>query len=207
MPDPFDIDAHRIRGNARDAADWVRQSSLADDQKDLLLRFIARFPSLSYFKDDAALLDHIEQRDQLTLPGWFREQRQVLAFVTPPALVRVDDFDHLSPRSDTLDGIWYAIELDGYRDDEQRELFLDQATSYPIGYWPHTDRSFLAINTADHDDQRIYEFAAQDLLDNVLDGGAARDSVYPAFDSYARMLSHIIEVKDVSGQVTAAASP
>ena len=207
MLDLFDIDTHRIRGSARDAADWVAQSSLAGDQKDLLLKFIARFPSLTYFKDDAALLDHIEQRDHLTLPRWFREQRRILAFVTQPALVCVDDFDHLGPRSDTLDGIWYAIELDGYRDAEQRALFLDQATSYPIGSWPHTDRSFLAINTADHDDQRIYEFAAQDLLDNVLDGGAARSSVYPAFDSYASMLSHIIEIKDGSSQVNSPVSP
>ncbi len=162
--------------------------------------------------DNAALLDHVEQRDQLTLPRWFRDQRQVLAFVAAPAahhgaLVRFDDFDQLGPRSDTLDRIWYAIELDGYRDDEQRELFLDQAASYPIGQWPHTDRSFLAIHTADLDDPRIYEFAAQDLLDNVLDGGAARDSVYPAFDSYARMLSHIIEVKGAGDQVIAAVAP
>ncbi len=69
------------------------------------------------------MLDHIEQRDQLTLPRWFRDQRQVLAFVASPAapqgaLVRFDDFDQLGPRSDTLDRIWYAIELDGYRDDE-----------------------------------------------------------------------------------------
>ncbi len=41
----------------------------------------------------------------------------------------------------------------------------------------------------------------------MLDGGAARDSVYPAFDSYARMLSHIIEIKGAGDQVTAAVAP
>jgi hypothetical protein len=203
----FDPDAHRIRGSSSDAAAWVAQSALPDDHKALLQQFIARFPSLTFFKDDQALLDHVEQEERVKLPAWFRRQRQTLAFVAPPVHFRIDDFDQLGPRSDTLDRIWYATDLYGYRDDEQRELFLDKGAIFPFVQWPGTDRSVFAISTSDHSDEAIWEFAAEDMLDSVLDGEPAREALNKAFDSYASMLSHIIEIKDASGQVIARTGP
>jgi hypothetical protein len=197
----FDYDAHRILGSSSDAATWIAQSSFADAHKALLQKFIVRFPALTFFKEDQALLDHIEQQERVTLPRWFRAQRQTLAFVVPPVDFRIDDFDQLGPRSDTLDRIWYTTDLYGYRDDEQRGLLLDKASIFPIAQWPHTDRSFFAISMADDNDEAIWEFAAQDMLDSILDGEQAREALNPAFDSYASMLSHIIEIRDGSSKV------
>lgn len=205
--DTFDYDAHRILGTSSDAAAWVAQSSLAAAHQRLLQQFIARFPSLMFFKDDQAVLDHVEQRNQVALPPWFRAQRQTLAFVAPPVLAQIDDFDRLGPRSDTLDEIWYEFDLYGYRDDEQRELLFGKAASFPFAEWPFTDRSFLALHTADHGDERIYEFAREDVLDCVLNGEPPRDGLNVAFDSYASMLSHVIAIKDAAGNVISKAGP
>jgi hypothetical protein len=194
----FDFALHRIRGNNNDATAWVRASSLLDEDKADLLTFIGRFSSLTFFHETDKLLDHIEATDRVKLPAWFREMCKVLAFVDPPMHVRFDDYDHLLPRSDDVDGAWYALAL-GYSDDEQRELFLDKAGCYPIGAWSGTGYSYLAVSLWDDNDRRILEFAREDLLDNVLDGKPARASVRPAFNSYPRMLLHIAQGRSPSG--------
>ena len=190
----FDSTKHRIGGNSSEAAIWVQTSSLLDEDKAYLLTFIQRFSSLVFFREDDALLDHVETIDRVKLPLWFREMRKVLAFVDPPLHVRFDDYDHLLPRSDDVEDTWYRFEL-GYGDDEQRELFFGQAGCYPIGDWFGTGYSYLAINLWDENDPSILEFARENLMDNILDGKPARASVRAAFDSYPRMLSHIVEVR------------
>lgn len=188
----FDLSKHRVRGDSSEAASWVRASSLPDEDKEKLLSFISHFSGLTFFHEDDELLDHVESIDRVKLPSWFRQLRKVLAFVDPPMQVRFDDYEHLLPRSDDIEDAWYAFDL-GYGDEEQRELFLEKAGCYPIGDWVGTGYSYLAINLWDDSDRRILEFAREDLLDNVLNGKPARASVRAAFDSYSRMLSHIVQ--------------
>jgi len=114
--------------------------------------------------------------------------------------VRFDDFDSYRPRADYLDEIWYSLDTI-YMGEEQRTLFVDRARVYPIGEWEEENRSFLAVSLADPSDLRIHEFAAQDLLDNVLEGKPAGVSVRPAFDSYPSMLSHVIAGRLSDGTV------
>ena len=171
---------------------WVRTSSLSDDGKGELIRFIGRFRALTFFKEDDPLLDHLEEVDRVKLPPWFRTVRKTLAFVDPPMQVRFDDYDHVLPGSDDVEDAWYVFDL-GYGDDEQRRLFHDEAGCYPIGDWRATGYSSLAIGMLDERDERILEFTRQDLLDNVLNGKPARASVRCAFDSYPRMLAHIVQ--------------
>ena len=105
--------------------------------KHTLRTVIDRFPTVMFYRDDATLLDHLERRNEVTLPGWLRQARQTLAGPVPGVRIRFDDFDHLGPFSDTRaeDGflkMTYGDHFVGYTQDEQRALFLDEAGCYPI---------------------------------------------------------------------------
>jgi hypothetical protein len=196
----FDFDWHRTTGTGDEARRWVEASALPAEQQAQLRGFIDRFPELTFVREDDALLDRLAADDGVTLPPWFRAVRTVLAGPQPGARLRFDDFEQLTPTSDDIDEIWYDL-LPGYSDPEQRELFRDQARAYPIGAWRETGESYLAIGLGDPADERIVEFAAEDLLDSVLDGRSATTSVYPIFSSYPAMLSHVVAVLLPDGRV------
>jgi hypothetical protein len=191
MPE-FRAEDHLTVGSADEAERWVDASALPDAQKADLRRFVAAFPDLEFVKEDDTLLDHIEEVEEITLPEWFRAQRTTLAFVSPPMRFRVDDYEYVCPRSDVVEKVRYELRL-GYADEEQRDLFFDEAKVFPIGSWWGTDRSYLAIDLEDPSDERVFEFASQDLLDNSIDGRPVRGSVYPIFDSFPQLLAHIID--------------
>jgi hypothetical protein len=194
----FDASQDLTLGTAGDAIAWLEASSLPEDERRLLARFVERFPDLTFSRETDETFDRTAAAEQVTLPDWFRAVRTTLAFVHPPVRVRFDDFDSLNPRSDDVEDIWYDLRP-GYGDSEQRQLFRDEAGCYPIGRWFGTDQSYLAVNLEDAGDRRIHEFAAGDLRDNLYDGKPARASVYVAFDSYASMLAHIIETEPPDG--------
>ncbi|HEV8561816.1 MAG TPA: hypothetical protein VGR06_36300 [Actinophytocola sp.] len=194
----FDFEQYATRGDRADAESWVEASDLGAEHKADLRQFIANFSALEFVRDHDELYDELEAADQVTLPRWLRQVRTTLAFVHPPMRVRVDDYIHLCPRSESVEKVWYELRL-GYADEEQRELFHDEAEVYPIGSWWGTDRSYLAIDLKDHDDERIFEFASEDLLDNSIDGRPVRGSLYPVFDSYAQFLAHIVEGRRPDG--------
>ncbi|MGW3461529.1 hypothetical protein ACWDE9_18895 [Streptomyces olivaceoviridis] len=190
-----------IAGSPEESVEWVNDSSLSSHHKELLLRFVHRFPGLGFIKDSGRQrLRRLEQEESVVLPPWLYEIRRTLYFVASPVQVCFDDFDSYTPRADYVNEIWYSMEVI-HMGDEQRELFVAEARVYPIGEWEEGGRSFLAVSLAEPSDVRIYEFAAQDLLDNVLDGKPAGVSVRPAFDSYPSMLSHVISCRLPDGTV------
>lgn len=187
----FDVTGASIIGNADEAIRWVDNSPLSSEYKELLLRFVRRFPSMMFVKDHGSrLLREAERREGLALPAWFHEIRQTLRFVEPRMQVRFDDFDSYTPRADYLDEIWYSVGLISMGD-EQHKLFVEEARVCPMAEWVEENRSFLAVQLDNPGDARVHEFSAPDLLDNVLDGKPAGISVHPAFDSYPSMLSHV----------------
>jgi hypothetical protein len=195
----FDYERHLIKGDAETACSWVESSTLPDDQKADLLRFVANFPSFTFIKEDDAVLDHYAETDGVTLPPWLREVRSTLAFVDPPVLLRVDDFQwYNSPRSDDVEDIWYDLRF-GYHGAEQRALFFGDAQIYRIGVWWGTDESYLGVDLLNPEDQRIFDFSGADLRDNKLAGRPVRGSLYPIFGSYARLLAHVAEVRPLDG--------
>jgi hypothetical protein len=189
MTEP-NFEPHLEMGSNTDATAWIESSTLPDEQKSDLRRFVAAFPTLTFARHTDALLDQLEQKDQVHLPRWLRDTVSTLAFVFPPLRFQVDDYQYLCPRSDYVDEVWYEFDF-GYAHDQERQLFLDQGGVYPIGSWYGTDESYLAVDMTDPNDQRIFEFASEDLLDNSLDGKEVRASVYPIFDSYAQLLAHV----------------
>lgn len=197
----FDEHPHLITGDAATATTWIEESALTDDDKAALRRFVARFPSLTFVKEDDAQLNQYEETDGVTLPPWFRETRSTLAYTVPGAQVRVDGFGwDESPRADEQDTHWYEVEP-GYVNEENRETMFDLARVYPIAQWFANDRSYLAVDLEDPSDRRILEFALEDLWDDEAKGEPLRESTFPAFSSYADLLGHVVAVKLPDGTV------
>ncbi|MET7904594.1 hypothetical protein ABZS86_25255 [Streptomyces sp. NPDC005355] len=191
----FDHEQHLIKGDADAARSWIQSSALPEDQKADLLQFVANFSSLTFVKEDDAILDHYAETDRVALPAWLREVRSTLAFVDPPMLLQVDDFQwYNSPRSDDVDDIWYQLRF-GYHGEEQRTLFFEDAKIYRIGVWWGTDESYLGVDLHAPGDQRIFDFSGADLRDNKLARRPVRGSLYPVFESYAQLLAHVAEVQ------------
>ncbi|MEU4499752.1 hypothetical protein [Streptomyces sp. NPDC024089] len=188
----FEFDSSRTSGTATEAAEWVNTSPLSPHHKQNLLQFVNKFPSLTFTKDSEQFLQDLEIKDGLKLPPWMRKIRKTLSFTYPPMCVRFDDYDFFTPRSDDVEDIWYMMDL-GYMREGQRTLFVEKAHHYLLGGWEDSDLSYLGINTISPQDEKIYEFASEDVIDKILDGNPAEDSIYPAFESYSSMLSHITE--------------
>jgi hypothetical protein len=189
------------RGDAAIARAWVSASTLPEDQKGDLLAFINRFPSLTFVRDDSAVLDRHAAEDRVVLPAWFRAVRSTLAFVEPPVQFRLDDFEGCdSPRSDDVEDLWYELGL-GYHGAEQRDLFFGDAKIYRIGAEQgDCVGTYLGIDLEAPDDLHIFDFYGGDLADNKFDGRPVRGSLYPVFRSYAALLAHIVEVRAVPWQ-------
>jgi hypothetical protein len=186
------------RGDAAAARSWVERSALPEEDKADLLRFVARFPSLTFVKEDPGLLDRYAEDDRVTLPQWFRDVRSTLTFVEPHVLVRVDDFEwYDSPRADRVEDIWY--DLRPGCGGEERDLLVDDGRTYPIGNDWDNGETRLGIDLENPSDRRILDFHGEDLLDNKLDGRPVRGSLYPVFSSYARLLAHVVEVRPLPG--------
>lgn len=204
--DVFDYPAHRVMGSAEQARGWIDQSSLDPSAKVAMRSFVDRFPTITFYRDSAALLNYLERRNEVTLPHWLREVRQTLSGPAPEIEVRFDDFDHLGPTSDDVaeDGFLencYSDHSFGYLEDEQRTLFVDGAGCYPILSATTGSRHLLAVNLLSPDDERILSFCDEDIMDARYDGKPGTVSVYPAFDSYPRMLSRIVECRLADGTV------
>lgn len=191
----FDYERHLVKGDADTAHSWIESSTLSEEQKADLRRFVTNFPTLTFAKEDDAVLDHYEEIDRVVLPPWLRQIRATLAFVDPPMLLRVDDFQsYESPRSDDVEDIWYNLRF-GYQGDEQRTLFLDDAGVYRIGVWWEDAESYLGVKLDDPEDRRIFDFSGADLRDNKLAGRPVRGSLYPVFGSYTELLAHITDIR------------
>ncbi|MFD5188418.1 hypothetical protein ACFWMU_09700 [Streptomyces sp. NPDC058357] len=93
---------------------------------------------------------------------------------------------------------WYQLKL-GVMGEDDRELFVDQAGLYPIATWFGTNQSYLAINLKDSSDNRVHEFSGADYWDISFSGESVEGESQPAFISYTRMLSHIVEFKFANG--------
>jgi hypothetical protein len=212
MYDTFDYAACRETGSAGEALNWVSHSSLLEPDKAALGTFVERFPEIVFYRDTAVLLDHLERRNAVVLPPWLRVIRQVLSGPGPDAQVRFDDFDYSgSPRTDRTgdDGdlnLWYEDNFFGYRQDEERDLLRSGAECYPIlGAGPSANNVsvgyLLAADLGNPDNQHIIDLCDEDIMDDLYADRPGTESTFPAFESYARMLSHIVECRAADGTV------
>jgi hypothetical protein len=207
MHDIFDYPAHRGVGSSAEAFDWIGCSSLPEKDKTALGVFVERFPGAVFYRDDVTLLDHLEQRNAVRLPPWLREIRQVLSGLGPDAQVRFDDFDEWCPRADRTDDddgfidLWYVDNFFGYQQKEDRDLLGNGARCYPILGATTGVNYLLAADLGDPQNRQIVDLCDEDIMGDRYEGRPGTESVFPAFESYASMLSHIVECRTKDGTV------
>jgi hypothetical protein len=197
---PFPLDEHITVGSSVEATAWVRDSSLGPECKEAMLGLIARFPTQTFTREDDALLDHFESIDDVELPGWLRRIRTTLSGFGSAVALRFDGIGPESPRSDQVGDIWYVWQLAAW-DEEMRGILRDDMRVYPVADWRETLRSCLAIDLANPEDERIFEYSYLSVVDNWSLDEPLRDAMYPAFRSYCAMISHIVAVQTTDGAV------
>lgn len=190
------LSTHVTVGDAGDAERWVEAARLPDGDLAALRRFVARFPTACFFREDAVLGARIGAEAGVTFPDWFLALRsRALTSVEPRrrVLMRFDAFDgpH-SPRAEYANTIWYELNLRPIEDPYVAKMY-ETCGAFPIGRWPAEMRSTLVIPLA-ADDGRILECAEADLFDARADGRNPTGSMYVAFESYASMLGHVVEI-------------
>ena len=201
----------RILGDSNDARMWVETSSLPDRTKLFLLRFISRFPTLTFYQEDAALLDRKEDELKVKLPDWLRSMRQTLAFVEPDfqdyeIWVQFGQFEPLKPESldyESFEGRWYRLSLGGYYSEENRRMLSspdEKICLLPVGRERLSGVTF-AINIFDETDQQVYEYNIENLELYMHEGYPLSQCVGIGFNSYAGMLGHIVAIQLKNGAV------
>jgi hypothetical protein len=174
-----DDTTHRLVGSATDALGWIERSTVSERDRQALRRLVERFPTLTFYRDDATRLDRAERDNKVTLPPWLRAARQVLAGPMPDVRLRFDDFEHLGPRSDNVaDDGFLDLDYDdhfGYVNDEQRGLFL-RAGCFTIFAATDSVLNVLAARLG-AGEEGIVEYCDEDLMDNEYDGLPGADSV------------------------------
>ncbi|WP_406740083.1 hypothetical protein [Streptomyces atratus] len=196
-------------GSYRDALHWISTSPLHTEDKGNLKKFVTNYPNLSFFRNAPEEIIRHEREDRVQIPRWFHEIRQVLAFIHsptpthPPTLVRFEEPDYDCNMFDSGEIQWYQLKI-GVMGDDDRDLFIDKAGLYPIATWFGTDQSYLAINLRDPSDGRIHEFSGADYWDMSFNGESLEEESQPAFTSYSRMLSRILEFKFADGSTVLA---
>jgi hypothetical protein len=202
---PSRLATHIELGDAEDARSWIAAVPLPDPERAALQRFVARFPSLRFYREDAAMMVRLQSQTGARLPTWLAALRsRAVALVEPRQRVRLrfDGFDvpH-SPRAEYARDIWYEPTLRPLPDPDVRKIYADSG-AFPIAEWRDEMRSTLLVSL-DERDGRIFECAQADLFDRRADGEDPAGSIYAAFESYASMLGHIVAV-ELDGNVVAA---
>ncbi|MFD0343763.1 hypothetical protein ACFVH0_34670 [Streptomyces sp. NPDC127117] len=180
-------------GSSEDALSWIENSELNEEQRGQLNQFVSRFPSLTFAKGTTAFLDSVERENRVELPADLKSIITTLVLAGEFPEFQVDDYTHWTPRTDNPIPIWYASDW-GYTNDQERRSFL-QAGMFPVAQWADTGLSTLAINVTDNRDTRVFEFTGEDIVDDIQSNQTPDSSVFPAFNSYTEMLSHITELR------------
>ena len=95
--------------------------------------------------------------------------------------------------SDLPEDIWYSFE---YRESGGRERFGDKETRLPFVLARSVEgNSILAIDLANMEDQQVYEYDLENVIDPYPTGESLSHFMFPVFRSYADMLSQIASVK------------
>lgn len=205
-PDLSALAQLRQLGDGDEVRGWIAASSLGEDDKAALGQLVDRFPETPFVRASDALIERqAAAGGELALPAWYREQRKTLdGWVpgNPRTFVRFDGFDHSSPYSHraTRDRFWLA--LGAHASDLEAPLLAAGFVS--IGSSIDDSQTTLVLQV-NGDDRQIYVYVHEDVSDALSEGRDVSSSIYPAFRSYASMLSHIASLHP-QGEAEIAAS-
>jgi NAD-dependent dihydropyrimidine dehydrogenase PreA subunit len=174
----------KIKGSAVEAESWIRDSSLSEEQKEQLLKFVKRFKTLTFFKKERPDTD----------PAWLQELGKVLLGAVPDDLCwyKFESFDHSEYDDYRYHDSFYNEQ--GFSRDlgEYTEIFMDGEPLLIVACILEDLGSVLAVKGGQDGDLGVYDFNYGDIKrgengQGVIDAG---DAVL-AFPSYLNMLSRI----------------
>jgi hypothetical protein len=198
----FDFGSHRTLGHAAEARQWVERAGLAAERQATLMRFIGRFPTMTFYREDDTVVQGIEAMTSAGLPGWFGEWRKTLAGVMPNHRALVE-FDAGTVKQ--LGGD-FRFELNQFRVHwDGRERFAqagERIVPFTIATSPDA-QSLLAVNLADERDEHIYTYNVESLNESFYrEGGRTlSDALRVVFTSYADLFDHVSIVTLPGGDV------
>jgi len=191
--------ANQTVGDYHQAQGWVDTSQLPTSTKESLLRFLRKFPTLSYYK-----LDRAGTQQE---PEWLRIVSETLCGFMPNTLVWVqfDRFGHPSSRELALRDIWYHRMFTTEASSEYKRILLGQHQLLVMYSWLETLGSMLAVKIGDVDDHNVYEFDYGDIaMSTESDGVIPQESVSIVFKSYTELLDHIVAIRLEGGEIVRA---
>lgn len=199
----FDYPQHRPTGSEVDAKSWLSSSLSENDARPFIL-FVERFSELTFYREDMALLGHIQAQEGVELPKWLLDIRNAFAFVEssiPEYEIKVR-FDEDATDAEWLDDRWFTLGLRGYANEDDKEILqrVSPLSLFPIGEVWESD-VMLAINLADPNDKKVYGLTLEFLRDDEADDLPLIDSVHVVFESYGNMFGDIVAIKLPGGRL------
>ena len=189
----------KIKGNAAEAENWIRESSLSVESKEELSKFVKRFKTLTFF---------IKERPD-TDPAWLRELGKVLLGAVSDDLCwyKFESFDHSEYDDYRYQNSFYNEQ--GFSQDlgEYTEIFMDGEPLLIVAYVMEDLGSVLAVKGGQDGDLGVYDFSYGDIKrgesgQGIIDAGDAT----LAFSSYLNMLSRVKAIR-LQGEIVVKAEP
>jgi hypothetical protein len=188
-PDLSEMARWHTLGSSADAAQWIAASSLPDDEKAALTRFVARFPALPFYRSSQGLIDLQTAGDKYALPAWHHELRNTLDGWlpnVPSAPVRFAGGQHWA-----VAGKDYYLGL--YPHAAEVEDKLVAAGFVNVALAVEDAQAMLAMRL-EEGDRRIYAYSFEDVSDALSEGRDPAASFHVVFQSYAAMLDQIAAI-------------
>lgn len=189
----------KIKGSAAEAENWIRESSLSEEQKELLLKFVKRFKTLTFFKKERPDTD----------PDWLQELGKVLLGAVPDDLCwyKFESFDHSEYDDYRYQNSFYNEQ--GFSRDlgEYTEIFMDGEPLLIVACVMEDLGSVLAVKGGQDGDLGVYDFNYGDIKRGENGQGIidAADAAL-AFPSYLNMLSRVKAIR-LQGEIVVKAEP
>lgn len=178
----------KIKGSATEAESWIRESSLLEEQKELLLKFVKRFKTLTFFKKECPDTD----------PAWLQEFGKVFLGAVPDdlCLYKFESFDHSKYDDYKYQNRFYNEQ--GFSRDlgEYTEIFMDGEPLLIVACVLEDLGSVLAVKCGQDEDLGVYDFSYGHIEkgengQGIIDVGDAK----LAFSSYLDMLSRVKAIR------------
>jgi len=174
----FGLTGLRVPGRDVDARGWVAESTLDAEEKQHLLRFVARFPGQTFYRDTPGMHDLVEEKSKGSLPPQLTRIQQVLSFLAPD-FGRWELAVRFDPAPEGVSG-WYFLPCDGPPDSDHVAL-IESRGLHSIGM-AVGGGSWLGLRS-DPACPHVVRYR-----DDILWSDA---EAIPAFETYAELLGSI----------------
>jgi hypothetical protein len=188
--------AHWERGDDADASAWIEESSLdARDRVDAL-RFVARFPSLTFVRERPLAHAREENLRGVTIPSLLKQwRREAIATVERPnrrMSVLLDGFELDAPWRST--NRWYEVGLLGRHSESLLGGLAEWADLYPIAFATDGLEPSIALAMSGRADGTLVAYD-DDELHRAWRARASVAPAHAAFRSWASLLAHVRAVR------------